>query len=69
MHQTLYVKIKESLISVLPVTIIVLLLNLTPFLNFSSKELFVFVISALFLIFGIGLFNLGADDEQIITFM
>ena len=54
-------KIKESLISVLPVTLIVVLLNFTPLVNFSSKEIIVFIVSALFLILGIGLFNLGAD--------
>ncbi len=54
-------KIKESLISVLPVVVILLLLNLTPLVNFSAKEVIVFVLSAVFLIFGIALFNLGAD--------
>ena len=57
----LFEKIKESLISVLPVTLIVVLLNLTPLVNFSFKEIAVFSISAALLIFGIGLFNLGAD--------
>ena len=66
MKQQLWFKIKEALVSVLPVTIIVVLLNFLSMWIF-SKELFttyemvVFVISALFLIFGIGLFNLGAD--------
>ena len=55
------IKIKESLISVLPVAAIVFLLNLTPLVNFSSKEIIVFLISTIFLILGIGLFNLGAD--------
>ena len=54
-------KLKESLVSVLPITLIVVLLNLTPLVNFSSKEIIVFIVSALFLILGIGLFNLGAD--------
>lgn len=54
-------KLKESLVSVLPVTLIVILLNLTPLVNFSSKEIVVFIISAFLLILGIGLFNLGAD--------
>ncbi|MBQ8292769.1 MAG: DUF1538 domain-containing protein [Bacilli bacterium] len=54
-------KIKESLVSVLPVTLIVILLNLTPLVNFSVKEIVVFSVSALLLILGIGLFNLGAD--------
>ena len=61
MIKQLWNKIKEALISVLPVTVIVLLLNLTPWISLSSKEVWVFIISALFLILGIGLFNLGAD--------
>ena len=54
-------KIKESLISVLPVTILVILLYFTPLLSLTSRELVIFIISAVFLIVGIGLFNLGAD--------
>ena len=57
----LFEKIKEALISVLPITLIVVFLNFTSLINFSFKEIFVFVISALLLILGIGLFNLGAD--------
>ena len=54
-------KLKEALVSVLPVAALVFLLNLTPLVNFSGKELLVFLISAFFLILGIGFFNLGAD--------
>ena len=61
MRMQLLHKIKEALISVLPVTLIVVLLNFTPLVSFSSKEIFVFIISALLLILGIGLFSLGAD--------
>lgn len=61
MYKQLYEKIKESLISVLPITLIVIILNFTPLINFSIDELVIFVISALLLISGIGLFNLGAD--------
>ena len=57
----LFKKLKEALVSVFPVAAIVVLLNFTPLVNFSVKELTVFLISALFLILGIGLFNLGAD--------
>ena len=42
-------------------TAIVFLLNLTPLVNFTSKELAVFLVSSLMLIIGIALFNLGAD--------
>lgn len=61
MNRQLLLKIKEALISVIPITLIVCLLNLTPLVDFNNKELIVFVISAFFLIIGIGLFNLGAD--------
>ena len=61
MGKILFSKIKESLVSVLPVTIIVFLLNLTPIVNFSSTEIGLFAVATVFLILGIGLFNLGAD--------
>ena len=61
MMKNLLLKIKEALVSVLPVTLIVLILNFTPLVNFSTKEIICFSISALLLIIGIGLFNLGAD--------
>lgn len=61
MKKLLHSKIKESLISVLPVTLIVIILNFTPLINLSLNEVVVFSVSALFLIFGIGFFTLGAD--------
>ncbi len=61
MYKQLFEKIKESLISVLPLTLIVIILNFTPLINFTADELVIFVISAALLIIGIGLFNLGAD--------
>ena len=54
-------KLKESLLSVLPVSVLVVALSLTPWVDIPLKELNVFVIGALMLILGIGLFNLGAD--------
>lgn len=61
MNSVLIKKLKESLVSVLPIVAIVFFLNLTPLIDFSTTEVAVFLISAVFLIFGIGLFNLGAD--------
>ncbi len=61
MKKLLNDKIKESLISVLPVTLIVIILNFTPLVNLSVNEIVVFSVSALFLILGIGFFTLGAD--------
>ena len=54
-------KIVEALISALPITAIVYVLALTPYFDFSPTELVTFTIGAVFLILGIGLFNLGAD--------
>ena len=54
-------KLKEALISVMPVSILVFALSVTPWVNISRDELFVFVLGALLLVLGIGLFNLGAD--------
>lgn len=54
-------KLKESLISVLPVSLIVLVLSLTPWVDISPKELAVFAGATIFLILGIGFFNRGAD--------
>ena len=54
-------KIKESLVSVLPVVAIVFLINLTPLVDFSATEITAFLVSAVFLIIGIALFNRGAD--------
>ncbi len=61
MRQILWKKCKEALVSVLPVSLIVCLLNLTPLLNLNGTEVTVFLFSTLFLILGIALFNLGAD--------
>ena len=61
MNSVLLKKLKESLVSVLPIVAIVFVLNLTPLINFSTSEITVFLISAVFLILGIALFNLGAD--------
>ena len=61
MNKQFLLKVKEALVSVMPVTLIVILLNFTPLVNFTSKEIIVFIVSSVLLILGIGLFNLGAD--------
>ena len=61
MLKILLKKFQESLISVLPVTAIVFILNFTPLIMLTTKELITFLISSFFLIFGIAMFNLGAD--------
>ena len=54
-------KVFEALLSALPITVIVYLLALLPWFNFSQTELITFSISAVLLVLGIGLFNMGAD--------
>lgn len=61
MAKSLMSKFKDAITSVLPIVLIFLILGVTPITEFSMKEMITFVLSALFLIFGIGLFNLGAD--------
>ena len=61
MFKALFLKLKESLISVLPVAVIVLILSFTPLLTLTTTETVAFSVCAVFLILGIGLFNLGAD--------
>ncbi len=54
-------KIREALISALPITVIVYLIALLPGFSFTRTELLSFTSGAILLILGIGLFNLGAD--------
>ena len=59
--KSLRVKLKESLTSVVPVSLLVFLLSVTPWVDISKHDLFVFAGAAILLVVGIGLFNLGAD--------
>lgn len=59
--KVLWDKIKEALISALPITLIVYLVSFLPGFSFSRVELMSFTVGAILLILGIGLFNLGAD--------
>ena len=61
MLKALWIKFKESALSVLPVALIVLILNCTPLVSFTLTETVIFACSSLVLIVGIALFNLGAD--------
>jgi len=54
-------KIWEALLSALPITLIVYLMALLPWFHFTKTELITFSISAVLLVLGIGLFNMGAD--------
>ncbi len=57
----LWEKIREALISTLPVTAIVYILALTPLFSLSRTELVTFTVGAAMLVLGIGMFSLGAD--------
>ncbi len=61
MWKALLKKFTEATVSVLPVTLIVLLLCATPVLNLTFPEIIAFFVAAIALIFGMALFNLGAD--------
>ncbi len=61
MLKALLKKFMESTVSVLPVALIVLVLNFTPVVSLTVTETVAFSVSALALIFGMALFNLGAD--------
>ena len=54
-------KNQRIVVFVLPVVAIVLILCCTPLVDLTSHEVGVFALSSLFLVLGIGLFNLGAD--------
>ena len=47
--------------SALPITAIVYIMALLPWFDFSANELILFTVSAVLLIVGIGMFNMGAD--------
>jgi len=61
MKKALIHKLWEALVSVLPVAGIVLIVSFTPLAPLTWLERTVFAVSALLLVAGIGLFNLGAD--------
>ncbi len=61
MKKAIIHKLKESAFSVLPVAALVLIVSFTPLVDLSWQERIVFFVSAVFLILGMGLFNLGAD--------
>ena len=54
-------KILEALYSALPITVLVYLMALTPWFDFSTVELITFTAGAVLLVLGIGLFSMGAD--------
>lgn len=61
LFKVFYGKLKESLVSVLPVALLVTVLNFTPLISLTAREIVVFIISAVMLVIGMAFFNLGAD--------
>ena len=61
MLKVFFEKLKESVISVLPVTLLVVILNFTPIISLTTREIIVFLGSSVMLIIGMAFFNLGAD--------
>ena len=53
-------KFKESIVSILPVVLIVYIISLTPLFSMSNKEKVVYLLSSICLIIGMALFNIGA---------
>lgn len=63
MRQAL-LKLKDSLLSTLPVLVVVLVLYFAKVANFESNMLWVFGISVIFVIIGMWLFNLGSENSM-----
>lgn len=63
MTKKLLIKIRESLTSVLPITAIVVLLHIFV-APMSFETMALFLVGAVFLILGMGLFTLGADTAM-----
>ncbi len=61
MFKNILLKSKESAFSILPVFLLVIILNFTPWLDLSGRDILIFVITTLILLIGMSLFNLGAD--------
>lgn len=57
----LWAKIREALMSALPITLLVYLVALLPAFSFNRYEMISFTVGAVLLVLGIGFFNLGAD--------
>lgn len=62
MIKALLEKIKESLLAVVPITVVVLILCCI--FPVSGWTIFAFLIGAIMLIFGLSFFNLGADSSM-----
>lgn len=57
-------KLKNSFFAVLPIVAVVLVLHFAKIVTFSSKELIIFGISAVLVLIGMCLFNIGAESSM-----
>lgn len=61
MFRKLLSKIIETISSVLPISLLIILLDLTPLIDLSMKEILIFGVMSILLVLGIAMFNLGAE--------
>lgn len=61
MKKQILSKLEEAVFSILPISIIILLLSFTPLFSLTGNEIAAFLVTTVMLIIGIALFNLGAD--------
>ena len=64
MLNLLWTKVKESLLSVLPITVLIVIMNFA-FLHIPTLDLVAFLFGFVLLVFGVSLFSLGADISMI----
>ena len=65
MGKVLFEKIKESLVSVMPVALIVLVLAFTPLLELSLTEIVTFAVCAVLLVIGMVSVGYGSDLRKV----
>lgn len=62
-------KIKEALISALPITAIVYILSFTPWFDFSRTEIISFTIGTVLLVLGIGFSGQGTAQSELVSLL
>ena len=61
MFKSLLLKLKDGFISILPIYLIILILNFTPYINLTNYEILVLTFSTILGTIGLALFNMGSD--------
>src|SRR5574344_1880744 len=57
------VKFKESLLSIIPIVIIILVLHFTSLVTLSNNEIILFSVSAVLVVIGLAIFGQGVDHS------